>query len=191
MPVLTEISIAVLDDLTPVATFTCGDEELDDYLHNDALSAQRANLAQTYVALNQSEIVGYITLAADFIWITDDEKTQLALEQFPTAPRNIPGIKIGRLASSTKYRGCGIGKTLVWRAYQILNTLSPFAGCRVLTVDSYQNIDTLKFYTDLGFVHNHHPTYQGKRKSTVSLRFDAYAQTMPAWALTARPASAD
>ena len=161
----------------PVTAFRCGDDDLDEFLHRDAWMLQQADLAQTYLATESGVLAGYVTLLSDSIWITEDELTCLNLPAH--APRNIPALKVGRIASSKTHRGRGAGTTLMRFARSRLMAISQEAGCRLLTVDSYPV--RVSFYEHLGFVHNQHPSYQGKRRTNVSMRFDAAAPTLPDW----------
>ncbi len=46
---------------------TCGNTELDEFLHEDAVDYQTAKLATTYLCHLDGEVVGYVTLAADAV----------------------------------------------------------------------------------------------------------------------------
>ena len=56
---------------------------------------------------------------------------------------------------------------------------SKVTGCRFLSVDAIP--EAVEFYEKLGFEPNLHGSYQGKNRGTTSMRFDAFAPTLPQW----------
>lgn len=64
-------------------------------------------------------------------------------------------------------------------AFDKLMDLSESTGCRFLSVDAIPS--AISFYERLRFVPNEHPSYQGKKRDTTSMRFDAFAPELPEW----------
>ena len=47
-------------DVPLLATFTCGEPDLDDFLRSDALRLQSHRVVRTYLAFHETVLVGYI-----------------------------------------------------------------------------------------------------------------------------------
>lgn len=160
----------------------CGDSpqhrDLDDFLKADALRYAATSMSQTYVAIEGGLVVGYVTLLMDAIWLNADEKDLFERAEIPTA-QTIPALKVGRLARNAVCQTRGVGTTLMRFAFDKLVDLSEHAGCRLLSVDAISS--AVEFYERLGFVRNLHNNHTGRRRETVSMRFDAFAPTLPEW----------
>ncbi|HAN90818.1 MAG TPA: hypothetical protein DCQ33_01900 [Nitrospira sp.] len=179
------MNIVPFTELHDVSGFTCGDlpehRDLDDFLKSDALRYARTSMSRTYVAVEDGgSIVGYVTLLVDAIWFNAEEKVELAQADVPPA-QTIPALKVGRLARHIAWKQPGVGTTLMRFAFDKLMALSAQAGCRLLSVDAIPS--AVDFYELLGFIRNLHNNHTGKRRETVSMRFDAFAPTLPAWTL--------
>lgn len=168
-----------------VSAFTCGDEpdylDLNDFLKTDALRYAATSMSQTYVAVEDGAVVGYVTLLMDAIWLNPEEKDEFRRAEVPPA-RTIPALKVGRLATLKTYGGRLVGTSLMRFAYATLVDQSERIGCRLLSVDAIPS--ALTFYEKkLGFVRNLHNNHTGgKRPShTTSMRFDAFARNLPDW----------
>lgn len=172
-------------DITPltpdvdVSTFSCADQDLDEFLKRDALSLQQENLTQVYVAYHESEVIGYVALLCDNIMLRTEEKEDGGFGE--TAPRTIPALKVGRLAVSLVHREKikGVGTALMRFSFRQAVRISMISGCRLLSVDAYP--DSVGFYKKLGFIENTHNWYQGSRRTTISMRFDIFQKNRPEW----------
>lgn len=158
--------------------FSCGDEDLDGFLKDDAWRLQQQHVARTYLARdNQSgAVLGYMTLLNDAVRLLTRERKKLGLasDDHPI----VPAIKIARLGVSLNARGRGIGVTLVRAAYSAVQRTDPSSGCRLLTVDAYP--EAVAFYERLGFEANRSTEYRDRENP--SLRFDVFATETPDWA---------
>lgn len=127
--------------LTP---FDSGNEELNDFLKNDALKEQRLLLSRTHLCFYKDHVVGFITLAADSIRL-DRLDTSQHIEgcDYPA----YPCILIARLAADKKLQNHGIGHYLLSLAIGF--ALEGPLGCRYLTVDPKES--AVKFYEKIGF----------------------------------------
>lgn len=139
-----------------VKGFDCGDEDLNDYITNDAQRYRKALLSVTYVIedKNTQHIVAYYSLAADSISInsfpTKTEFNRFRKHRFVNEKRikSYPAIKLCRLGTSTDVRGLGIGTFIVdFIKYSLVHNMNH--GCRFLTVDAYNA--AVGFYTANGF----------------------------------------
>ena len=54
--------------------FSCGNDDLDEFLKKDALPQQEKNLNVTYLAMRRKEILGFISISADNIRCRDISK---------------------------------------------------------------------------------------------------------------------
>lgn len=99
-----------LNENHDLSDFDCGDEELNDFLKNDALSQQSGKLNVTKLAICDDKIVGYMSILTDAlifknIWeenVSSEIKEKLHLS---SNNRSIPAVKIGRIAIDKKIFG--------------------------------------------------------------------------------------
>lgn len=141
-----------------IGNFSCGDEDLDDFILNDAPLYREALLAVTYIIERNSdkEVVGYFSLANDRIAIKDfpsgNEFNRFRRHRFVNEKRltNYPAAKLCRFALADTVKGQRIGSML-------LDFLKRFfvsdnkTGCRFLTVDAYRTAEP--FYMKNGFLY--------------------------------------
>ncbi len=134
-----------------VTSFDCGDEDLNDFLLNEAHLYRNALLAVTYVVEKKDtkQVLAYFSLANDKISISDFEsKTEFnrfRKHKFVNEKRlrSYPAIKIGRLGIAKIAQHQSIGTYLLEfiEDYFIIDNKS---GCRFVTVDAY--VDAIPFY---------------------------------------------
>lgn len=134
-----------------ITAFDCSDEDLNDFLINEANLYRNALLSVTYVVESKAtgEVLAYFSLSNDKISISDFEsKTEFnrfRKHKFVNEKRlrSYPAIKIGRLAISKSAQHQSIGTYLLEfiEDYFIVDNKS---GCRFVTVDAY--VDAIPFY---------------------------------------------
>jgi GNAT superfamily N-acetyltransferase len=117
-----------------VGAFSCGDSEIDEYLHNLALVEQSQGLSRVYGLVDRDEIRGYFTLSPISIRLDEALLTTLGLAAVPYP--QIGGFLLGRLGVDKSLQGQGIGKALVARASQIAARQQPIVGGVFLAVDA-------------------------------------------------------
>jgi len=118
------------DDATD--SFKCGQAALDRYLQRYAWLNQKANSAQTYVAVVDNSIVGYYSLSvAGVDWANAPDRISKGLARHP-----VPVMLLARLAVRLDWQSRGIGKTLLRDA--LLRTLqaADIAGIRAMLVQA-------------------------------------------------------
>ena len=78
-------SVRKLRKTSVVASFDCGDDDLNDFISNESLDYQKARLSVTYIYESCSgHVDGYISLANDRISLSDFEnKTEFNRSDFP------------------------------------------------------------------------------------------------------------
>lgn len=153
-----EYGIRKLGPKERVTAFSCGDEDLDDFIINDAPLYRDALLAVTYIIERNSdkEVVGYFSLANDRIAIKDfpsnNEFNKFRRHRFVNEKRltNYPSVKLCRFALSHTAKGKHIGSILLdfMKRYFVADNKT---GCRFLTVDAYHTAEP--FYLKNGFLY--------------------------------------
>ena len=61
-------------------------------------------------------------------------------------------MKIGRLAVDKKYQSHGIGRWIIWLIVGLTLNVRMSHGIRYISVDAYNNEDTLNFYSKNKFL---------------------------------------
>ena len=90
------------------SAFACGEAELDRYFEHYAGQNQfKLHLAVTYVAVVESSIVGFATIAASSIERSSLRSMRLR-KRLPGYP--LPVLGLARLAVDKRAQGLGIGK---------------------------------------------------------------------------------
>ena len=190
-------------DAVALRAFDCRDADLNDFIRNDAARLQVEAVTQVYLACYLGDVVGYIALLNDAVELKSPERKKLGLGHADS--KTIPALKIGRLAVSYDFRlnHCGVGTQLIGFAYAKAVVIAQSAGCRLLTVDAYNqdSVDSVAFYRRLGFIANKNqdqeeldrppppvqeslPTLADvvQHRRTLSMRFDLHADPLPDWA---------
>jgi len=128
--------------------FSCGIDELDNYLKQYANQDIKKRLAVCYVIADQNnDVIGYYTLSSNSIDLSDiPEDLAKSLKYV-----EIPVIIIGRLAVHQDYQGNKLGQTLLIDALKRIVEISALVGNHAVIVDPINDIAT-KFYAKLGFV---------------------------------------
>ena len=138
---------------TDLSDFDCGDEDLNEFLVEDARGFLDKRIATTYILRDESELVAYFCLLNDKISRQDISNSQWKKIKgvYPERKRfgSYPAIKIGRFAVSMKYRGRNIGTDLMNLLKSMLNDNPNYSAFRYLTVDAY--LSAIAFYEKNGF----------------------------------------
>ena len=154
-------------------SFCCGDDDLDDFIRNDAPLYARQKLASNYVMQKDNDTIAYFSLANDRVSVDNfDERTQFnrfRKKLFVNSKRlkGYPSVKLCRFAVDRQFKGCGIGTALLnLIKHTLANNMK--SACRFLIVDAYP--DAVPFYEKNGFVPLNSVAAQSK--STVLMYFD-------------------
>lgn len=176
-----------LVDITPLGegdiggelrAFSCGDDDLDDFVRSDAAALQRDNIVRTYLARYGGKVEGYVSLLVDAVVLESRERKKLALGS--GAHPIVPALKVARLAVSSSFRAGnrGLGEVMMHFALSKALDIAEQVGCRVLTVDAYP--ESVAFYERLGFVPNRAKPYRDRHHP--SMRLDIFPPEPPSWA---------
>ncbi|MGK7877062.1 MAG: GNAT family N-acetyltransferase [Xenococcaceae cyanobacterium] len=131
------------------AAFSCGNEQLDRYLHSLAIQDKKRNIAIPYVIVDRErqKIIGYYTLSMSGINL--EHLPQSLAKKLPKYP--IVGVTlIGRLAVASDYQGYGWGKLLIMDALYRSLVVSKTTGCFAVVVDAIDN-EAVRFYQRFEF----------------------------------------
>lgn len=141
-------------------SFSCGNNDLDDFFHQDAYLYSKQLLGKSYFFATNEEyphIVAAVTLANDSIkaaLITNSSRNKIQ-RKIPNSKRtrSYPAVLIGRLGVSVDYQGTGdsIGTQVIeyiatWFVHPTNKT-----GCRFMVVDAYNSEKVCHFYEKNGF----------------------------------------
>ena len=155
---LEEISILLLTEDYPIKPFDCEDEDLNDFLFNEAVSYQKELLATTFVMENDKQTLGYYSLLNDSLQLKEEmfaSKSQFRKflrELMPYPKRHlktIPALKIGRLAIDKTFKGKGLGSVIMANIISRCIKMNEEQACRLITVDAYKQ--AVPFYQKMGF----------------------------------------
>ena len=144
---MTSLLIEKLQRGHAVDTFDCGREALNRFLIRFAFQNQQAGGSQTYVALAQTEIVGYYTLVVGQVDYDDaPERLTKGLARYP-----VPIMLLARLAIANSWQGKGLGAGLLKDA--MLRTLqaAEIAGIRAFAVHAKDD-QAKAFYEHFDFI---------------------------------------
>ena len=144
------VTIRRLEESDEVASFDCGDEPLNTYLHRHAWTNQRKiSIGVTYVAVDDSAprtVLGYFTLATSSV--PRDRLPKKYIRGLP--PYDLPLILLARLAVDKRFAGKGLGHALIAEALKITLHVAEEVGCRCVVTDAYR--DKAAWYARYGFL---------------------------------------
>ena len=127
---MTPLRIEKLARNHTVESFDCGREALNRFLIRYAMQNQQAGASQTYVALSESEVVGYYTLVVGHVEHDDaPERLTKGLARHP-----VPIMLLARLAIGAAWQGKGIGAGLLKDAMMRTLQAADIAGIRAFAV---------------------------------------------------------
>lgn len=132
-------------------TFECGSEPLNLFLKQTARQHAERGISRTFVLVDEAAtlpkpILGYFSL--NICQIKSESLTQAEAKKLP---RDVSGIRLGRLAVSKVNQRQGIGKTLLVAAMGKFLEIFKVAGGIGLFVDA-KDQDAKRFYEHFGFV---------------------------------------
>lgn len=133
------------DDVTG---FRCGEQSLDNWLNLRAIKNELANVSRTFVTVEgESELVaGYYCLSSSSV---AREEAGRVLGANGT-PNPVPVILIGRLAVDERFKGQGVGASLLQDAVIKGVEASRIVGSRAFLVHAL-NDGAVSFYRKFGF----------------------------------------
>ena len=88
--------------------------------------SRKKNLNVTYLAIHESEILGYVSILADRIQCKTITKKKGIYPEYPA-------VKIGRLAIDEKYKGIGLGNDILDTICIMIKKMSKKLGISFIT----------------------------------------------------------
>lgn len=137
-------------------SFNCGDQDLNEFLLDNAKAYLKELLAVTYLleSTDDNEIIAYFSILNDKIAISDFPSKRKYwvfahnLKNKGKCFNSYPSIKIGRFAINQSYQHQGFGQIVIDILKQSF-TRNNRTGCKYLTVDAYKS--ATPFYEKNGF----------------------------------------
>ena len=140
-----KLDIEILEESDDVSGFCCGEKEIDDFIHKEALDFQNERLGVTYLCYYEDELIGFVTLS-----MADLRKGKMAAEdRLPIGRENYPALQISQLAVHDKMQKQGIGTYLCDFCLDRAIKFSEKIGCRFLVLNSIRK--AIPFYEKYGF----------------------------------------
>lgn len=157
-----------LDSHHDLGAFSCGNEELDEWLRRHALAAQAMDSARTFVLARGAAVVGYFSLTMGSVHRFDAPKKLVrGLPQYPVGT-----VLLARLAVDCGSQGEGLGGRLLAHALRKAAAAGEAAAARLVVVDAID--DTAgSFYARHGFVATpEHPRRLYRRMKDIQASFN-------------------
>ena len=131
--------------------FDCGSEPLNLFLKQTARQHAERGISRTFVLVDEAAaaskpIVGFFSLN-----ICQIKSESLTPQEAKKLPRDVAGVRLGRLAVAKANQRQGIGKTLLVAAMGKFIEIYHTAGGIGLFVDA-KNQDAKRYYEQFGFV---------------------------------------
>ena len=131
--------------------FDCGSEPLNLFLKQTARQHATRGISRTFVLVEEGAsdpkpIVGFFSLN-----LCQIKSESLSAEEAKKLPRNVSGVRLGRLAVAKEYQRQGIGKTLLVAAMVKFTEIFNMAGGIGLFVDA-KDQEAKRYYEQFGFV---------------------------------------
>ena len=145
MHITTDFDFVQLTKETPLLPFVSEDEDLNNFLTEDAKNYSADLMAITYLFIDRKkqQIAAYFSLLNDKMAYDPREKNiwNRLNRLIPNNKRrrSYPSAKIGRLAVAKDYSHGGLGSQIIDYIKAFL-VADPKLGCRFLTVDAYSNV---------------------------------------------------
>ena len=131
--------------------FDCGSEPLNLFLKQIARQHADRGISRTFVLVDEEArapkpIIGFFSLN-----ICQIKSESLTVAEAKRLPRDVSGVRLGRLAVASEYQRQGIGKTLLAAAMQKFIEIFNIAGGIGLFVDA-KDEEAKRYYEQFGFV---------------------------------------
>lgn len=151
-------SLCKVNNFAKITSCDCGDPDLNEFFHTDAINYKSELLAETYALYlkGRSKIgpLALVALANDIIRLSKPQKRKL-IHHKKRYIKEYPAVKIARLGVDQRFQNHGVG-TYLTNLLKTLFTTNNRTGCRFLTVDAYNRPSVLAFYrkNEFDFLHD-------------------------------------
>jgi ribosomal protein S18 acetylase RimI-like enzyme len=131
--------------------FDCGSEPLNLFLKQTARQHAERGISRTFVLVDESAVTPKPILGFFALNICQVKSESLTPKEAKKLPRDVSGVRLGRLAVSKAYQRRGIGNTLLVAAMGKFMEIFNTAGGIGLFVDA-KDQDAKRYYEQFGFV---------------------------------------
>ena len=148
-----DIKIERMAEHHNLSDFQSYEQELVDFLIEDALTNQKNKISVTYLwFLKTGELIGYVTLLNDRINLEGNLKD--IFRRRGIQYHSLPALKIGRLCVDNRFLRRGIGTMMIDFSIKVAyHIFEGYSGCRFIVLDAKRNTekDPIHFYKKQGF----------------------------------------
>ena len=138
-----------LDGTYEKATFTSGNEHLDNYIRKQASQDVKRKLASCFVLADGKRIQGFYTLSN--AGIPKSDVPESIQKKIPRAYESLPVTLLGRLAVNEADKGKGFGAMLLIDALKRAFEATKVIGSIAVVVDPIDE-NAVRFYEKYGFI---------------------------------------
>lgn len=148
-----------------IKPFDCDNNDLNDFLINDAKMYLKYLRYTTFVIEDENEIIAYYSLANDVLRLSpyidkelkgiikgSVENQDFKFKEYMLRQDSFPAVKIGRLAVHKDFQRQGYGTDII-ELLMMSFIKNNKTGCQFITVDALNNQCTQKFYMKNDFLH--------------------------------------
>lgn len=126
--------------------FHCGDATVDDWAARHAATARKRGSAVVYAVYCGEQVAGFYTLSTHSVVRSDVCGGWFVRN----APEHVPAVLLGMLGVDERFKGQGLGASLLRDAIQNAMKVASIAGARALIVDPTGD-RAASFYEHFGF----------------------------------------
>jgi GNAT superfamily N-acetyltransferase len=139
---------APLQNFHDISGFDCGEPTLNSWLMTRAADNMESLASSTYVVLKQdgTQVCGYYSLSMGHLL-----HAEVSSRHRRIMPEQIPCALIGRLAVDSRFKGLGLGSSLLQDAVLRARRAGEYVAARFVMLHSL-NEEATRFYTRHGFV---------------------------------------
>jgi GNAT superfamily N-acetyltransferase len=134
-----------LSEAVDFSGFDCGNLDFNDFIMNEASNDQHKGYSISYVGTIGGRPAAFVTLIAA-AYRTEDFKTA-GVDGYRY--RDIPAVKIARMATDRRFQGMGCGRALVDFSFKVALEIKRNIGCRLLITDALP--ERVQWYIRRGF----------------------------------------
>lgn len=165
-----DVKIERLHESHHIKDFQSYEQDLVDFLLEDALANQNHQISVTYLLFlhGSDALVWYITLLNDRINLESDLKDIFRKKGIKY--HSLPALKVGRLCVDDRFLRRGIGTLMIDFSIKVaFHIFEKYSGCRFIVLDAKRNAnnDPKHFYKKLGF-----KELKERKKGTVPMYLD-------------------
>lgn len=143
------LKVQALEKAHDVASFDCGNPDLNDWFQTTARQHQKNGTSKTFVLIDEAQpsaVIGFVTMAIRDVTPKEDLPAAMARK----LPTKVPGYTLARLAVSVTAQKQGRGEYLLFEAMERAYHAAQLVGGFALFVDAKDG--AAEFYEKYGFV---------------------------------------